>query len=215
MGYNRIMAQRCSFYKVFPLLFLVIGMVACQALPTPQVEATVAMAVAATLTAWPTPTIPPTPRSSPTPTATPFTLQGLFCEYRFCTGHPAGVAFYDLQAVQDQQQPSQVMRGMLVAYRDDLLILLQWQEGEAPQTLVNSLLDARFDTALAEVAQRTLAGWEVWFLPIQTVATLTLPYGAIAAWQCGTRAFGWKSYTQTTEQAENLLQEALGRFRCE
>lgn len=184
-------------------------------MPTPQIEATIAAAVASTLAAWPTPTTPPTPRSIPSPTATPFTLQGLFCEYRFCIGHPAGVAFYDLQAAQDQRQPSQVTKGMLVTYRDNLLILLEWQEGETPQSLLNSLLDARFDTATAEPSQRTLAGREVWFLPLQTVATLTLPRGAIAAWQCEKRAFGWKSYTQTSEQAESLLQEALARFQCE
>ncbi|MFO3796349.1 MAG: hypothetical protein ACK8QZ_03580 [Anaerolineales bacterium] len=197
------------------LWFLVVGLVACQAMPTPQIEATIAAGVASTLASWPTPTMPPTPRIIPSPTATPFTLQGLFCEYRFCIGHPAGVAFYDLQAAQDQRQPSQVTKGMLVTYRDNLLILLEWQAGETPQSLLNSLLDARFDTATAEPSQRAFAAWDVWFLPLQTVATLTLPRGAIAAWQCGERAFGWKSYTQTIEQAESLLQEALARFRCE
>lgn len=192
-----------------------VGLVSCQAMPMPQIEATIAAAIASTMAAWPTPTMPPTSRPIPSPTATPFTLQGLFCEYRFCIGHPAGVAFYDLQAAQDQRQPSQVMKGMLVTYRDDLLILLEWQEGETSQSLLNSLLDARFDTATAEPAQRKLAGREVWFLPLQTVATLTLPRGAIAAWECGERAFGWKSYTQTIEQAESLLQEALARFQCE
>jgi len=211
------MSQRAHLHKKLPLLLLGIVLLACQPLrvPTPQIEATVAMAVAATLTAWPTQTPPPTSRPIPTLTPTPYTLQGLFCEYRFCIGHPPGVAFYDLQAAQDQRQPSGVTKGMLVAYREDLLILLNWQDGETPQHLLDSMLDVRFDTAIAQATQRTLGGQEVWFLPIQTTATLLLPRGAIAAWQCGTRAFGWKAYTPRAEDAEGLLQEAMRRFRCE
>lgn len=209
------MSQRSALDKIFALLVIFSLLVACQPIPTPQVEATVAAAVAATLTAWPTPTLPPTPRPLPSPTATPFNLQGLFCEYRFCIGHPSTVAFYDLQAAQDQRQPSQVAKGMLVAYREDLLLLLSWQQGESPQRLLDSLLDVRFDTATAQTSQRTLAGQEVWFVPLQTTATLLLPRGAIAAWQCGDRAFGWKAYTPNGEMAESLLQEALQRFRCE
>lgn len=198
--------------KIFLLFFFLIG---CQPAPAPQVEATVAVAVASTLTAWPTPTPLPTLRPIPSPTATPYSLQGLFCEYRFCIGHPPTVAFYDLQAAQDQRQPSQVAKGMLVAYREDLLILLSWQQGETPQRLLDSLLDVRFDTATAQADRRKLAGQEVWFLPLQTTATLLLPRGAIAAWECGDRAFGWKAYTPNGEVAESLLQEALQRFRCE
>ncbi len=209
------MSQRSALDKIFALLVLFSLLIACQPIPTPQVEATVAAAVAATLTAWPTPTLPPTPRPIPSPTATPFSLQGLFCEYRFCMGHPPTVTFYDLQAAQDQRQPSQVAKGMLVAYREDLLILLSWQQGETPQRLLDSLLDVRFDTATAQADRRTLAGWEVWFVPLQTTATLLLPRGAIAAWECGDRAFGWKAYTPNGEVAESLLQEALQRFRCE
>ncbi len=211
------MSQRAHPYKVLPLLILGMVLTACQALQfqTPQVEGTIAAAVVATLTAWPTPTSHPTPRLIPSLTPTPYTLQGLFCEYRFCIGHPATVAFYDLQAAQDQRQPSQVTKGMLIAYREDLLILLNWQDGETPQRLLDSMLDMRFDTATAQATKRTLGGQEVWFLPIQTTATLLLPRGAIAAWECGTRAFGWKAYTPRAEDAEALLQEAIRRFRCE
>jgi hypothetical protein len=41
-----------------------------------------------------------------------------------------------------------------------------------------------------------------------------LPYGGAAAWTCGGRAFAWKAYTPQPDLAKNLLEEALGRFRC-
>src|SRR5215204_5450385 len=111
-------------YRLILLLLLILT--ACnlgpKATPTLQVQD----AVATTLASIPT----NAPRPIPTifPTATPFSLTGLFCEYQFCIGHPADMAFYDVSAVTSNQgTPSTYQIGLMASYSGGLVLQLMWQ----------------------------------------------------------------------------------------
>src|SRR5512140_622080 len=84
----------------------------------PTKEQLVQIAVAQTLSSLPRNTaVPP---STPYPTFTPIPLSGTYCEYQFCIGHPADMAFYDVSAAQNQASPSTYSRGILAAYNSNL-----------------------------------------------------------------------------------------------
>ncbi len=79
-------------YYILAFTLLVFVLSACKPKPTTSNENLIAIAVAKTLAAQPRPTIHPS--YTPYPTFTPHapTLEGLFCEYQFCIGHPVEIA---------------------------------------------------------------------------------------------------------------------------
>jgi hypothetical protein len=172
----------------------------------------IAASVAGTLTALPQPT--PLPTYTPFPTFTPDSppLEGLFCEYQFCIGHPVDIALFDAR---DPKEPSQYSDGMLAAYRADLFNLVIWQYNHGtddPQFMLDLVMDANVDTRVGTLDVGLLGDLTTFYSPITN--TTSIPAGGVAAWVCGDRAFGWKIYTPSEEIAKILFGEALGKFRC-
>ena len=182
-----------------------------KATPTLQVQD----AVATTLASIPT----NAPRPIPTifPTATPFSLTGLFCEYQFCIGHPADMAFYDVSAVTSNQgAPSSYQTGLMATYSANLLITLTWQlsPGAAdPQFMLELILDDGIDTRVGTQEVKLVRNMNVIYTPITSTASV-LPFGGAAAWTCGDRVFAWKVYTPDEASAAGLFESALDRFSC-
>jgi hypothetical protein len=190
---------------------------ACTAQGTPEATTQIRESVAQTLAAIPTSTPPPQP--TPYPSPTPFVLDGLFCEYGFCIGHPPGMAFYDHLASQDPQSPSRGDNGFLVAYQvPSLVIHLIWLQAPGtadPQFLLDTILDDQTDSRAGELQVKLVRGMNVIYTPIATTVSPQVPFGGAAAWPCGERVFAWKAYTQNAEAASPLFEEALARFRCD
>jgi len=185
--------------------------------PTPNPNAQIQVAVAQTVAAIPTYTPYPTPRIAPT--ATPMNLSGLFCEYQFCIGHPANLAFYDVIAKQNSNSSaaSSASQGWLAFYNLSAVIEVMWQDasGASDATfMLNTIIDSKIDSRSGELKAFQINSLNVDFVPITTTATSSLPYGGAAAWTCGGRAFAWKVYTPQAELAMSLLNEALQKFRC-
>lgn len=183
---------------------------------TPDPNTQIDQAVAATLASIPQPTSNPIP--TPYPSPTPFNLNGLFCEYQFCIGHPADMAFYDVSAVTSNQgTPSTYQTGLMAAYSNSLVLLLMWQfaPGTAdPQFLLDLILDDGIDTAVGTPEVKRVRDMNVVYTPITNNATPVLPFGAAAAWTCGERVFAWKTYTPDETSAPGLFESALARFNC-
>ena len=198
----------------YHLLFLMMFIVtACGPRTDPNVQ--ISQAVASTLAAIPTVTLQPIP--APPPSPTPFDLRGLFCEYQFCIGHPVDTAFYDVSAQQNPASPSTYSQGLLAAYSGNLFIQMTWQlaPGAAdPQFMLDLLLDEGLDTRLGALDVKLVRDMNVVYSPIATTATPLLPYGGVAAWTCGERAFAWKAYTPDETSAQGLFEDALDRFVC-
>ncbi len=181
-------------------------------------EQQIQLAVAATLSSLPrnTPIPPPTPQ----PTFTPMPLSGLFCEYQFCIGHPADMAFYDVSAAQNQGSPSTYSQGILAAYSSKLFIQVMWQDAPGttdPQFMIDVILQSAGDTRNSDIAPKLIGPLNVFYATITPTAgaASTLPYGGVAAWTCGGRAFAWKVYAPQQDLADTLMLDALKRFRCE
>ncbi|HSB00231.1 MAG TPA: hypothetical protein VLE49_06245 [Anaerolineales bacterium] len=199
----------------FLLLALSLIVTACgRATPDPNIR--INQAVAATLAAIPTsPSVPiPTPYPSPTPAD----LKGLFCEYQFCIGHPADMAFYDVSAVTSNQgTPSSYQTGLMATYSGSLVIQLMWQfsPGAAdPQFLLDLILTDGVDTPVGTPEVKLVRNMNVVYTSITTTATPILPFGGAAAWTCGERVFAWKVYTPDNTSASSLFESALARFNC-
>ncbi len=181
-------------------------------------EQQIQLAVAATLSSLPrnTPIPPPTPQ----PTYTPMPLSGLFCEYQFCIGHPADMAFYDVSAAQNQSSPSTYSQGILAAYSSKLFIQVMWQDAPGttdPQFMIDLILQDAGDTRNSDIAPKLIGPLNVFYATITPTsgAASTLPYGGVAAWMCGGRAFGWKVYAPQQDLADTLMLDAVNRFRCQ
>ena len=200
----------------FTILISVLILTACGAKKTPDPNSIIDQAVAATLSSISTPTSQPIP--TPYPSPTPFTLNGLFCEYQFCIGHPADMAFYDVSAVKSNQAiPSTYQNGLMAAYSGSLVIELIWQfsPGTAdPSFLLNTILQQGVDTPTGTQEIKRIRDMNVVFSTITTTATPILPNGAAAAWTCGDRVFAWKVYTPDAGAAQTLFDSTLARFRC-
>src|SRR5689334_24838836 len=139
--YNRRMRSH------FILIILVFILTACGQRTDPNSQ--INQAVAATLSAIPTPT--PHPISTPYPSPTAFSLSGLFCEYQFCIGHPIDMAFFDLSAQQNPTLPSTYSQGMVTAFNinSSLFIQVMWQTAPGaadPQFLLDLILDDAKDS---------------------------------------------------------------------
>src|SRR5918993_6106447 len=118
--YNRRMRYH------FLLLLLSLIVTACGR-RTQDPNILIDQAVAATLAAMPRPTSVSVPISTPFPSPTPFDLNGLFCEYQFCIGHPADMAFYDVSAATSNQgTPSTYQIGLMASYSGGLVLQLNW-----------------------------------------------------------------------------------------
>ncbi len=181
-------------------------------LPRPDPANEVALAVAGTLTAWPT--------SSPTLTPSPALaeLSGLFCEYRFCLGHPTDLAFFDVNAQRNPSAPSSYNQGILAAFSSNAFIELIWSLTTTtadPQAMLDLILESGVDSREGSLDVRLIGDLDVYLTSISTSASPLLPHGSAAAWTCGERAFAWKAYAASQPRSESLFQEAIGRFRCE
>jgi hypothetical protein len=181
---------------------------ACSALTGPTKEQQVQIAVAETLSSL--------PRNTPVP------LAGMFCEYQFCIGHPADMAFYDVGAAKNQTTPSSYGQGIIAAYKPDTgpVILVVWQEAPNvtdPQFMIDLILQDGGDTRNGSAQVQLIGPLNVFFVPVTpaNASTSTVPYGEAAAWLCGGRAFAWKAYTAQQQLAASLMMDALTRFRCE
>jgi hypothetical protein len=203
-------------YRSLLLLFLFIVTACGRRTPDPSIQ--IDQAVAATLSAIPTPTRNAVSSPIPVPSATPFSLSGLFCEYQFCIGHPADMAFYDVSAVKSNQgTPSTYQIGLMAAYSGGLVIQLIWQfsPGTAdPTFLLDLILEDGIDTGIGTPEIKLVRDMNVIYTPITTVATPVLPFGGAAAWTCGDRVFAWKVYTADEASAPSLFESALTRFTC-
>jgi hypothetical protein len=205
-------------FRRFSLLFITIMMAfsvsGCKQTNTISLNQQINSAVAATLAAYPTATVVSLP--TPISTATPFSFEGLFCEYQFCIGHPTGMHFYDISAARDQANPSTYAQGILVTYNQNRFIMLSWQSStdqSDPQFMMDLVLDD-VDTRSGNLDIRLVENFDVYYYPITTIASPAFPNGAIAAWNCGDRAFGWKTYTVEENSGESLLYESLAKFSC-
>ncbi len=186
----------------------------------PTKEQQVQIAVAETLSSLPRNT--PVPPATPYPTFTPVALSGIFCEYQFCIGHPSDMAFYDVNAAQNQLAPSSYGQGIIAAYKTTTgpFIEVMWQEAPGstdPQFMIDLLLQNNGDTRNGDVLTKLVGPlnvFEVMVTPNPGAAS-AVPYGMAAAWMCGGRAFAWKVYASQQQLATNLLMDALSRFRCE
>lgn len=199
------------------LLALMLIVTACgRRTPDPSIQ--IDQAVAATLSAISTPMSNTVPSLMPVPSATPFSLSGLFCEYQFCIGHPADMAFYDVSAVKSNQgNPSTYQTGLMAAYSSGLVIQFMWQfsPGTAdPTFLLDLMLEDGVDTGIGTPEIKLVRDMNVIYTPITTTATPVLPFGGAAAWTCGDRVFAWKVYTADEASAPNLFESALARFTC-
>lgn len=198
----------------------IIILAACSPKATPDPNAQVRQAVAATMAAMPTYTPYPVPTTRPFPTPMTLSLTGLFCEYQFCIGHPPEMSFYDVVAKQNPGSPvsSTYENGILAAHNNSLFIQLIWQHAPGatdPIFLMNLILEDGLDNPTATYNLRLIHNLNVLSSPITTTASPLLPFGGVAGWNCGERAFAWKVYTPQDGAVESLLQEALARFQCE
>jgi hypothetical protein len=171
-------------------------------------------AVAATIAALPTYTPYPPPLN---PTPAPPDLIGLFCEYRFCIGHPPDVSFFDVSAQRNPTDASSFSRGILAGYTSNVFIQLMWQEAPGvgdPQFMLDLILFGDVDSRSGNLNPQLIGDLNVLYVPISSSASTQLPSGGAAIWMCGGRAFAWKTYTAQPETAQSLLIDALRKFRC-
>lgn len=200
------------------LMIASVLLTACSLKATPDPNVQIQIAVNSTLAAIPSPA--PAATNPVIPVPTPFSLTGLFCEYQFCIGHPPEMAFYDVVAKQNPDSPSSntYENGILAAHNNNLFIEFIWQHAPGatdPIFLMDLILEDGLDTPTGTYNLRLIHNMNMLSSPITTTASPVLPFGAVAGWVCGDRAFAWKVYTSQDGTAETLLQEALGRFRCE
>jgi hypothetical protein len=185
---------------------------ACAPKPDPNVA--IQVAVASTLAAIPTSTSAPI--STPYPTPTLFDLQGLFCEYQFCIGHPNDMAFFDVSAQNNPASPSTYSQGLLAAFNGNLFIQVIWQTspGTADSQFMLDLILDDVDARLGNLDVRLIHDMNVIYTSINSTATPKLPFGGAGAWICGERAFAWKVYSPQVENTRPLFDAALERFQC-
>lgn len=192
---------------------IVLLITACNTTPTPNPDAQIRAAVAATLASFPTPTSFPLP--SPFPTPTPPSIKGVFCEYDFCIGHPPNIYLIDQGSTRQPPFPSNYAYGILFSYSQDLFIEIAWTTKGPnfdPQKTMQLILEEK-ESLQGSLDAQLVTGTNVYSQAITTV-TPSLPFGGIAAWQCGDRDFVWKIYTSQDGLFPGLLRQALAQFKC-
>jgi hypothetical protein len=213
--YNFGMKPRALLPTLSLILFLLASCAPKATPPAPNLQLQIEQAVAATLIAMPIPTQVPPPTPYPTPTAV--SLTGLFCEYQFCIGHPADLAFYDHLATQDIGAPSAYGNGFLYAYEiPSLVVSLIWLQAPGttdPKFLLDTILDDQADVPSGSLEVKLIRDMNVVYTPI-TTSIAEVPFGSAGAWVCGDRVFAWKAYTQQADIAATLFSDAMARFTC-
>ena len=203
-------AKKWLYFIAFGTLFLA----SCSAAkPTANPQTQVDAAVRATIAAIPT--VTPYPLPTPAPSPTPFSLDGLFCEYGFCIGHPADVYLIDDGARQNPPIPSAQTNGVLFGYNQSLFMQLAWRVSDPnfdPQSAMQLVMEGQ--TFQGNLDAMLIGNLNVFYQPTTTI-TDKLPFGGVAVWQCGGRDFIWKVYTPQDGMAQGLLKQALERFRCD
>jgi hypothetical protein len=212
----RILLQKNNFFLFILAVILVTGaiLVSCNTKPTPSPEAQIRAAVAATLAAIPSPTPYPFPTMAPIPT--PSSLEGVFCEYGFCVGHPQDFYLIDQGATRQPPIPNTYGYGILFGYSQTLFIQMAWTTSGPsfdPQLTMRYILEET-EALQGSLDAQLLGKLNVYSQPITTI-TASLPYGGIASWQCGGRDFVWKVYTPQDGMAPALLKQAIEKFRCQ
>ena len=198
------------------LTLMLLSLAAC--VPAgPSFNEQIQRAVEATLAAMPTDA--PRALASPAAPATNVPLKGLFCEYEFCIGHPADMAFFDVVAKQNPTVPtaSTFDKGQLAAYNSSLFVEVMWQtaaNGSDGQFMLNDIVESQGDARSGDIQPILLHELNVFYVPISSTASPQLPYGGAAAWVCGGRAFAWKVYAMQPDLAKSLLADSLQVFRC-
>jgi len=185
---------------------------ACAPKSNPNLQ--IQVAVLSTLTALPQATSAGIP--TPYPSPTPFDIKGLFCEYQFCIGHPADMAFFDVSAQKNPASPSTYSQGLLASFNANLFLQIIWQLAPGtsdPQFMLDLVLD-EVDTRSGNLDVKLIHDMNVVYIPITSTASPVLPFGAAGAWICGERAFGWKVYSPQAEDTQALFDMAIDRFQC-
>jgi hypothetical protein len=181
---------------------------------TPDPQAQIMAAVAATLAAIPAPTHSPTATTAPTPTQ--FAVKNIFCEYNFCIGHPQDFFLIDQGSTRQPPLASNYGNGILFGYSQTLFIEMAWTiSGPTfdPQKTMHYILEEK-EGLQGNMGALLIGKINVFYQPISTISS-SLPYGGIAAWQCGDRDFTWKVYTPQDGMAAGLAKQALDQFRCQ
>lgn len=213
--YNLGMKKRPPLLPTLSLILFLLASCSPKKIATPDPNILISQAVAATLAAIPPATSVPPPTPYPTPTAV--SLTGLYCEYQFCIGHPAGMAFYDHLATIDLAAPSAYNKGFLYSYQiPNMIISLIWLQApdtSDPKFLLDTILDDQADSPTGSLEVKLIHDMNVVYTPI-TTAISEVPFGGAGAWTCGDRVFAWKVYTPQSETVTPLFEEALARFTC-
>jgi hypothetical protein len=186
----------------------------CSTTPTPSPDAQIRAAVAATLASIPSVTPYPIPTIAPSPT--PYSLEGVFCEYGFCVGHPQDFYLIDQGATRQPPISNTYGYGILFGYSQTLFIQMAWTTsgpGFDPQLTMRYILEET-ETLQGSLDAQLIEKLNIFYQPITTV-TASLPFGGIASWQCGGRDFAWKVYTPQDGMAPALLKQAIEKFRCQ
>jgi hypothetical protein len=202
-----------SLKKIIVFTLLILS-AAC-APKTPDPNQVIQAAVQQTIAAIPTYTPYPTQRIPATPTLT--NLNGLFCEYQFCIGHPVDMAFFDASAQRNPAAPSTISQGWVASLNASLFIQLMWQDAPGvkdAQFMLDLIIDSKVDTRSGSLDPFQVGDITVLYVPITTTATSVLPNGGAAVWTCGGRAFAWKVYSPQPDTAKGLAMDALKKFRC-
>ena len=190
-------------------------LVSCGANQEAQEQVRIQTAVAATLAKLPSQTPYATQQLIIQPTR--LALDGLFCEYGFCIGHPADLYLVDASILRNAATPSTHAYGILFAFNPSLFMQLTWTisgpsyDYSASQRIILEETD-QLTGNMDVILYRNL---NVYYQPIGPTASDILPHGAVAVWQCGGRDFSWKVYATQDGIAQGMLQQSLDRFYCE
>src|SRR5512133_2051905 len=121
----RSFLKKFVFWGFFGLsLSALLALSACGQTPTVSPEAQIRAAVAATLASIPSAT--PYPKPTAVPTVTPYSLEGIFCEYGFCIGHPQDFYLIDQGATRQPPIANTYGYGILFGYSQTLFIQVAW-----------------------------------------------------------------------------------------
>ena len=200
-------------HTIIALILIFQLLVACKPKNQTSPQNAISIAVAETLASQPKPTIQTTYTPYPTYTPDVHGLEGLFCEYQFCIGHPTDIALFDAR---EAENPSFYNEGELAAYSPDFFSLVVWQlnhGSDDPQYMLDLVMKDGLGSRLGNLDVNLLGDLTFFYVPIST-ASEVLPTGGAAAWICGDRAFGWLAYASNEEIAYNLFEEAISKFRC-
>jgi hypothetical protein len=178
-------------------------------------QARIEAAVAATVANIPTQTPYPSPTISIPPT--PVSLDGTFCEYGFCIGHPAEIYLTDAAILRNPAAPSAQTYGILYGFSGSLFMQVVWKTsgpGFDYGEMQKLILEEK-DSLSGGLDVQLVGNWNVYYQDLNPTTSDLLPYGGVAAWQCGGRDFAWKAYTRQDGIAPGLLKQSLERFRCQ